>query len=108
MSKRTKKVGSVGRYQSRYGVRTRTIIKNIELIQKSKQVCPSCGHKKVKRVSSGIWQCIKCGVKYTGGAYIPVTEAGQNVDKMLKGEFEQPEKTQREIKGTIKPEGGKK
>ena len=40
MSKRTKKVGSVGRYQARYGVRARTVIRNIELIQKGKQECP--------------------------------------------------------------------
>ena len=108
MSKRTKKVGPVGRYSSRYGVRARTIIRNIEVIQRSKHVCPSCGNKKVKRISTGIWQCRKCGVKYAGGAYIPVTEAGQNVDKMLKGEFELPEVPTEETKETTKPEGEKK
>jgi len=86
MAKRTKKVGSVGRFQARYGVRARTIIRNVEVLQKMKHVCPKCGHKKVKRTGTGIWQCNKCGVKFAGGAYLPKTEAGQNVEKILKGE----------------------
>ena len=107
MSKRTKKVGSVGRYQARYGVRARTVIRNIELIQKEKQVCPTCGHKKVKRISTGIWQCRKCGAKYAGGAYIPETESGLNAKKMLKGEFELPELPTEETK-EVASKGGKK
>jgi large subunit ribosomal protein L37Ae len=107
MSKRTKKVGSVGRYQARYGVRARTVTRNIEIIQKRKQECPTCGHKKVKRISTGIWQCRKCGAKYTGGAYIPQTESGQNVEKMLKGEFELPELPTEEPKEVVS-KGGKK
>lgn len=87
MSKRTKKVGTSGRYQARYGVRSRTQVRNVEMLQKSNHICPSCGHQKVKRVSSGIWQCRKCESKFTGGAYIPQTEIGQNVKKMLKGEI---------------------
>ena len=55
MAKRTKKVGSVGRYQARYGVRARTQVRNVEIQQKTKHVCPSCGHQKVKRISTGIW-----------------------------------------------------
>ena len=90
MSKRTKKVGPVGRFQARYGVRAKTRVRNVEVIQRQKQICPSCGHKKVKRVSTSIWQCVKCGCKYAGGAYIPRTEAGQNVEKMLRGEIEAP------------------
>ncbi len=107
MAKRTKKVGSVGRYQARYGVRARTITRNIEAIQRGKQNCPNCGHKKVKRISTGIWQCRKCGSKYTGGAYILETESGQNVEKMLKGEFDLPE-IQAEEPKEVEPKGGKK
>ena len=84
MAKRTKKVGSAGRFQSRYGVRARTKVRNVEVHQKAKHICPSCGHKKVKRVSTSIWQCRKCGVKFAGGAYIPKTEAGQNIEKILR------------------------
>lgn len=90
MAKRTKKVGSAGRYQARYGVRARTRVRNVELIQRAKHVCPSCGHQKIKRLSTSIWHCGKCGIKFAGGAYIPRTESGQNIDKMLKGEIELP------------------
>lgn len=87
MTKRTKKVGSTGRFQARYGVRVRTQVRNIEVLQKEKHDCPNCGHKKVIRVGTSIWQCKKCGTKFAGGAYIPRTELGQNVEKILKGEI---------------------
>ncbi|RLF33117.1 MAG: 50S ribosomal protein L37ae, partial [Thermoplasmata archaeon] len=70
----------------RYGVRARTRVRNIEIVQKMKHLCPSCGHQKVKRISTSIWQCMKCGTKFAGGAYHPRTESGQNIEKMLKGE----------------------
>jgi large subunit ribosomal protein L37Ae len=99
MAKRTKKVGSAGRFQARYGVRARTRIRNVEIQQKTKHVCPSCGHKTVKRLGTSIWQCKKCGNKFAGGAYLPRTEAGQNVEKMLKGEIPAPEIHQEEGEG---------
>ncbi len=108
MAKRTKKVGSAGRFQARYGVRARTRVRNVEIVQKAKHICPSCGHKKIKRVSTSIWQCGKCGIKFAGGAYQPRTESGQNVEKMLRAGIEKPEITpepQEEIKGA---EGKKK
>ena len=86
MAKRTKKVGPAGRFQSRYGVKARTRLRNVELAQKQKHICPSCGHKKVKRISTSIWQCGKCNIKFAGGAYLPRTESGQNVEKILRGE----------------------
>ena len=93
MAKRTKKVGPAGRFQARYGVRARTRLRNVELIQKAKHNCPSCGHQRVKRISTSIWQCGKCGIKFAGGAYTPKTESGQNVEKMLRGEIEPPKAT---------------
>ena len=90
MAKRTKKVGSAGRFGSRYGVRARTRVRNVEIQQKAKHTCPSCGHLRVKRISTSIWQCGKCNVKFAGGAYIPRTESGQNIEKMLKGESVTP------------------
>ena len=90
MSRRTKKVGSTGRFQARYGVRARTQVRNVEIIQKAKHICPNCGHQKVKRLNTSIWECRKCGVKFAGGAYNPKTESGQNVEKMLRGEMEIP------------------
>jgi large subunit ribosomal protein L37Ae len=110
MAKRTKKVGPAGRFQARYGVRARTRLRNIELVQKAKHNCPSCGHQKVKRISTSIWQCGKCKIKFAGGAYIPKTESGQNVEKMLKGEIETPKVTapEPEPKETKEKEEGEK
>ncbi len=85
MAKRTRKVGPAGRFQSRYGVKARMKLRNVELAQREKHICPSCGHKKVKRISTSIWQCGKCSIKFAGGAYLPKTESGQNVEKMLRG-----------------------
>jgi len=111
MAKRTKKVGSVGRFQARYGVRARTRVKNVELVQKAKHVCPSCGHQKVKRISTSIWQCGKCGIKFAGGAYYPKTEAGQNVEKMLRGEIVAPvqpvEEKSKPVESPKEEKGGK-
>jgi len=93
MTKRTKKVGTAGRFQSRYGVRSRTRIREIESVQKQKHVCPRCGQHAVKRTSTGIWTCRKCGTTFAGGAYFPQTEAGTSIDKILKGEAVAPSLT---------------
>lgn len=87
MAKRTKKVGPVGRYQARYGVRARSRVRNIEVIQRKKHICPGCGHTTVKRIGTGIWQCNKCGIKFAGGSYLPKTEIGLQVDKIIRGEL---------------------
>lgn len=63
------KVGSAGRFGVRYGRTLRTKINKIEKKQKSKQNCPQCNHKTVKRIASGIWQCKKCNTKFAGKAY---------------------------------------
>ena len=92
MANRTKKVGSAGRFQARYGVKSRTRIRNVENQQFLKHKCPSCGQNKVKRKCTSIWQCKKCGIKFAGGAYIPSTESGVNVDKIIRKEIEAIEK----------------
>ena len=91
MAKRTKKVGPVGRYQARYGVRARSRVRNIEVIQRKKHICPGCGHTTVKRIGTGIWQCNKCGIKFAGGSYLPKTEIGLQVDKIIRGELSSAE-----------------
>lgn len=105
MARRTKKVGSAGRFQARYGVRARTQVRNVEILQRAKHVCPSCGYKKVKRTGTGIWQCKKCGIRFAGGAYVPRTETGQNIEKILKGEIMPPEIKEKpeEVKEVEKP-----
>lgn len=74
MTKRTKKVGISGRFGSKYGRKVRVIINKIEKQQRSKYICPNCKSKTVKRISSGIWECKKCGTRFTGGAYRPTTQ----------------------------------
>jgi large subunit ribosomal protein L37Ae len=96
MSRRTKKVGSTGRFQARYGVRSRTRIRNVEIQQNLKHECPSCGYKRVKRKDTSIWQCKKCGIKFAGGAYIPTTEAGDHIEKLLRGEVESSENIEKD------------
>ncbi len=84
MSKRTKKVKSAGRFQARYGVLVRKLVRDIEAVQKANHVCPVCGHRTLRRESAGIWRCRKCGAVFSGGAYVPKTDMGKNVERMLK------------------------
>ncbi|MEF8848997.1 MAG: 50S ribosomal protein L37ae [Candidatus Thermoplasmatota archaeon] len=91
MARRTRKAKSAGRFGTRYGVRSRSTVRAIEKIQKAKHVCKKCGHKKVVRISTGIWKCKKCGTKFAGAAYMPKTEAGEKIRKILKGDIEPPE-----------------
>jgi len=64
-----KKFGSVKRFGARYGRRPKEKLAKIEAIQKGKHKCPYCHALKVKRLSVGIWNCRKCGAKFTGKAY---------------------------------------
>lgn len=66
-----KKVGSAGRYGPRYGKRLKKLVTDVEKTQKSRHICPKCKMRYVVRVSSGIWECKKCGAKFAGGAYNP-------------------------------------
>ncbi|MHA1729136.1 MAG: 50S ribosomal protein L37Ae [Promethearchaeota archaeon] len=66
---KTKKVGITGRYGVRYGSRIRKRVKTIETKMHTPQKCPKCETKSIKRVSTGIWRCKKCGAQFTGGAY---------------------------------------
>lgn len=69
-----KKFGPAARFGPRYGKKVREKVSEIEKIEKQKHVCPKCNMPYVKRVSSGIWQCKKCGVKFAGLAYYPKAE----------------------------------
>lgn len=82
MSK-TDKVKATGRFGSRYGVGIRRRVLKIEKTQKKRHKCPSCGFLKSKRMAAGIYVCKKCGAKFSGGAYKPVTISGAIVKKMV-------------------------
>lgn len=72
--KRTKKVGSIGRFGTRYGLRAKKLLKKVEEKQKQKHECPACKKMKLIRISAGIWECKSCKTKLAGGAYTPVSE----------------------------------
>lgn len=67
----------------RYGA---TIRKQYKSVQKSKNAlykCPSCGQTKVKRISTGIWQCTHCKSTFAGGAYAFSTAAGDSSKRLI-------------------------
>lgn len=66
-----KKHGSAKRFGVRYGRKTRKKISEIEKKQKTKQICPYCKRKAVKKLATGIWYCKKCNAKFAGNAYEP-------------------------------------
>jgi len=84
MARRTNKVGTAGRFGTRYGVRVRKRVKDIERVQKNRHECPSCHHRSVRRVSTGIWECARCEMKYAAMAYTPISKrsvTGQEVKR---------------------------
>jgi len=84
MARRTKKVQSAGRFQARYGVKSRTRIRDVETQQHAKHFCPKCNQQTVKRISTGIWECRKCGNTFAGGAYTPKTAQGLDIEKSIR------------------------
>ncbi|NTV24500.1 MAG: 50S ribosomal protein L37ae [Nanoarchaeota archaeon] len=60
---------SVRRFGVRYGRRTKLMFGNIEQKQRKHYKCPFCTKEDVKRISVGVWQCLKCNAKFTGKAY---------------------------------------
>ncbi|MFP4608088.1 MAG: 50S ribosomal protein L37ae [Candidatus Natronoplasma sp.] len=79
-----KKVGSTGRFGSRYGVKVKESIKEIEKAKKKEYQCPRCNHKQVKRESTGIWRCRRCDLTFAGGAYDP--QLGKKIQKIVEKE----------------------
>ncbi|RLG58394.1 MAG: 50S ribosomal protein L37ae, partial [Candidatus Hydrothermarchaeota archaeon] len=45
--------------------------------------CPACQRRAVKRISTGIWKCRKCGTTFIGGAYLPKTGVAKTVDRVI-------------------------
>ncbi len=82
---RTKKVGLTGRFGPRYGTKVRKLVLEVERKLRQRYRCPSCGAVKVKRVSTSIWQCRRCGAKFAGAAYSPSALASPAESKALGG-----------------------
>merc|ERR1712033_142812 len=90
MAKRTKKVGIVGKYGTRYGASLRKLIKKIEVSQHKKYTGPS-GKDDLKRVAAGIWKCKSLNMKIAGGAYVPETSGAASFKIKVKSLREQKE-----------------
>ena len=48
------------------------IMENVKVAQrksKKKYNCPTCSRVSIKRLSSGVWACLKCKTKFASGAY---------------------------------------
>lgn len=84
MSKRTAKMGIVGKYGTRYGASLRKRIKTTEISQHSKYECCACGKTSVKRVVVGVWKCRSCAFTFAGGAFAPTTPAGVQFSNVIK------------------------
>jgi large subunit ribosomal protein L37Ae len=91
MSKRTKKVGIVGKYGTRYGASLRKQVKKIEVSQHSKYFCNFCGKYAVKRAAVGIWSCKACRKTQAGGAYTLNTGSAVTVRSTIRRLREQIE-----------------
>ncbi|HLC54755.1 MAG TPA: 50S ribosomal protein L37ae [Candidatus Nanoarchaeia archaeon] len=70
MGAKTKKIKAFGRFGAKAGTRVRARLNKVEGIQRRKQCCPYCNKFGVKRESSGIWHCAKCGKRFAGHAYM--------------------------------------
>nr|VZI02779.1 unnamed protein product [Spirometra erinaceieuropaei]VZI38888.1 unnamed protein product [Spirometra erinaceieuropaei] len=75
MAKRTKKVGIVGKYGTRYGASLRKTVKKIEISQHATYTCNFCGKEALRRQAAGIWSCKGCRKVVAGGAYVCSTTA---------------------------------
>lgn len=80
-----KKVGRTRGLGPRYGSTVRKRYIKVMTEMKKPHRCPQCGFGRVRRESVGVWKCRKCGFKYTGGAYVPVTKLGVIAKRSAKG-----------------------
>lgn len=83
--KRTKKVGMTRGLGARYGGTVRKRYTKILTEMKHPHKCPQCGFESVRRKSVGVWNCRKCGITFTGGAYAPTTKLGTVAKRTVKG-----------------------
>ncbi len=74
--RKTKKVGMARGLGARYGSTVRK--RYVKVLSESKKThkCIQCGSESIRRESVGVWNCTKCGLTFSGGAYTPVTKLG--------------------------------
>ncbi len=78
---RTYKVGPSGSFGARYGTVARKRYSTVITELRAAHECPQCHIAAVKRMSVGIWLCGRCGFKFAGGAYTPITKLGQVAER---------------------------
>jgi large subunit ribosomal protein L37Ae len=86
---------SAKRFGTRYGATNKLKLALIEGEQRKLHPCPKCGKIKASWQSVGIWECSKCGNKFTAKAY-SITKA-LTFDKKANAEL-----TPREIEAAQK------
>jgi large subunit ribosomal protein L37Ae len=61
--------GSSKRFGARYGRKVKSRVEKIESRLRKKHKCPYCLKIGVGRLAKGIWECKKCGSKFSAKAY---------------------------------------
>jgi len=93
MARGTTKVGMTGKFGARYGVKIRKQVKSVSRHRAKPARCPECQHDSVTRLSSGIWLCKHCDLKFAASAYSTRTrsytqEEAKSQDALFKSEDE--------------------
>jgi len=84
MSDQKRQTGSAGRFGARYGRVSRRRVAQIEAQMHDDHTCPECGADRVDRQGTGIWECSRCGYRFTGGTYRPETPGGRGVKRSIR------------------------
>lgn len=69
MAAKKKKIHASGKFKVGYGVKHRKRYNAIEVLQRQRQQSPFHPRGKLKRLSAGIWKCLKTGKIFAGPAY---------------------------------------
>lgn len=106
MTKRSSKIGPTGRLGARYGVKVRRRIRDIEKDIRAWHTCPECKAKSVRRESTGIWLCRRCGAKIASSAYTlsPPRAVRKEMAQVLEEEHVTPEEIGQLASGDISEE----
>lgn len=82
-----KRLNLGGGFGARYGTVARRQYVEIVSGLRTRHECPRCKFRAVKRWSVGIWLCRKCGFRFAGGAYAPVTKLGEIAARATRGQM---------------------
>jgi len=69
MASKKKKIKAAGKFSGGIGIRARKKYNKIESVQRKTQKSPFHPNSRAKRISAGIWKCLKTGKIFAGGAY---------------------------------------